>query len=168
MSTICASAICFTFFNSPRGRLLLTGDGAALTGLYLPDHKGGCEPRADWQAADEPFADVRRQLAAYFAGKLRQFDLPLRMDGTPFQQRVWQALTRIPFGQTISYAELARRIGQPTAVRAVGAANGRNPISIIVPCHRVIGADGRLTGYGGGLECKAWLIGHEAAVAGRP
>jgi methylated-DNA-[protein]-cysteine S-methyltransferase len=167
MSTICESVTCYTFVDSPCGRLLLTGDGEALTGLYLPDYKGGCEPQADWRAADGPFAQVRRQLAAYFAGELRQFDLPLRMAGTPFQQRVWSELTRIPFGQTISYAELARRIDQPTAVRAVGAANGRNPISIIVPCHRVIGADGRLTGYGGGLQCKAWLIGHEAAVSGR-
>ena len=109
-------------------------------------------------------AGVRQQLDAYFAGELQTFDLPLHMAGTPFQKQVWQGLLTIPYGTTISYAELARRIGRPGASRAVGAANGRNPIGIIVPCHRVIGANGTLTGYGGGLDRKEWLIAHEAGA----
>ena len=104
----------------------------------------------------------RAQLQAYFAGELRDFELPLAAEGTPFQQRVWRALCDIPYGETISYGELARRIGQPTASRAVGLANGQNPISIVVPCHRVIGANGSLTGYGGGLARKRWLLAHES------
>ena len=105
------------------------------------------------------------QLTAYFSGDLQQFELRLAPHGTEFQKKVWQELCRIPFGASISYGELARRIGQPTASRAVGLANGRNPISIIVPCHRVIGANGTLTGYGGGIERKKWLLEHEAAFA---
>jgi methylated-DNA-[protein]-cysteine S-methyltransferase len=101
---------------------------------------------------------VREQLAEYFAGERREFDVPMQLAGTAFQRRVWEELVRIPYGTTITYAELARRVGRPTAVRAVGAANGRNPISILVPCHRVIGADGKLTGYGGGVERKQWLL----------
>lgn len=102
-----------------------------------------------------------RQLNAYFDGQLREFDLPLHMEGTPFRMKCWQALCTIPYGKTISYGEEARRIGQPKAVRAVGGANHHNPISIVVPCHRVIGADGTLTGYGGGMHIKAWLLEHE-------
>ena len=113
------------------------------------------------------FATVRDQLRAYFAGELLEFELPLRMKGTEFQRLVWKELTNIPFGTTISYAEQARRIGRPGAARAVGAANGRNPISIVVPCHRVIGANGTLTGYGGGLDRKQWLLDHEAILIGR-
>ena len=104
---------------------------------------------------------MRAQLAEYFAGQRQQFDVPFKRSGTPFQQRVWQELVRIPFGTTITYAQLAQRIGQPTAARAVGHANGRNPISIIVPCHRVIGADGKLTGYAGGIDNKQWLLAWE-------
>src|SRR5205807_4847601 len=111
------------------------------------------------------FTRVRKQLAEYFAGERRQFDVPLKLAGTPFQQRVWLELARIPFGTTITYAELAQRLGRPTASRAVGHANGRNPISIIVPCHRVIGADGKLTGYAGGLDKKQWLLAWERQVA---
>jgi methylated-DNA-[protein]-cysteine S-methyltransferase len=150
--------------DSPCGALLLTSDGSALTGLYLPEHAGG--PRLDPRGYedDAPFKSAREQLAAWFAGERRSFDLPLGLRGTPFQRRVWRALLDIPYGTTISYAELARRIGRPSAVRAVGAANARNPISIIVPCHRVIAADGSLTGYGGGLPRKAWLLAHEARV----
>ncbi len=107
---------------------------------------------------------ARDQLRAYFAGELRTFELPLRMAGTPYQRLAWNGLLTIPFGATISYAEQARRIGRPGAARAVGSANGRNPISIVVPCHRVIGADGTLTGYGGGLDRKEWLLRHEASV----
>ncbi len=106
-------------------------------------------------------AAVRDQLAEYFAGERTEFDIPLKLAGTPFQNRVWQELARIPFGVTISYGELARRVGQPTASRAVGSANGKNPISIIVPCHRVIATSGNLTGYGGGLPNKQWLLQHE-------
>jgi O-6-methylguanine DNA methyltransferase len=112
--------------------------------------------------------DVCAQLGAYFRGERRSFDLPLSMAGTPFQQRVWQALRDIPFGETVSYGEVARRIGAPDAFRAVGAANGQNPVPIIVPCHRVIGASGALTGFGGGIERKRWLLDHERAVSGRP
>jgi methylated-DNA-[protein]-cysteine S-methyltransferase len=116
----------------------------------------------EWRSADEPFADVRRQLCEYFDGERDAFDLPLEMSGTPFQRRVWQALQQIPYGETTTYGELARRMGRPAASRAVGLANGRNPIAVIVPCHRVIGSDGSLTGYGGGLERKRLLLDLEA------
>jgi methylated-DNA-[protein]-cysteine S-methyltransferase len=152
----------FTHFDSPIGRLLLTSDGAALTGLYMePSRKA--QSTAGWMedATVPPLAAAVRQLTEYFAGSRRDFDLPLRLQGTDFQQRVWQELTEIPFGETWSYGQLARRIDKPSASRAVGLANGQNPISIIVPCHRVIGADGSLTGYGGGLERKSWLLAHE-------
>jgi methylated-DNA-[protein]-cysteine S-methyltransferase len=152
----------FCHLESPIGRLLLTSDGAALTGLYM-------EPSRSVQSIDgwtqdesiAPLAESVRQLNQYFEGIRREFDLPLRMAGTAFQQRVWRELTEIPYGTTWSYGELAKRIGKPSASRAVGLANGRNPISILVPCHRVIGADGSLTGYGGGLERKRWLLAHE-------
>jgi methylated-DNA-[protein]-cysteine S-methyltransferase len=111
-------------------------------------------------------AAARAQLDAYFAGEITSFDLPLSPRGTPFQQRVWAALRDIPFGETTSYGELARRIGDPKAVRAVGAANGRNPLPLVVPCHRVIGADGSLVGFGGGMDRKRWLLQHEGAVYG--
>jgi methylated-DNA-[protein]-cysteine S-methyltransferase len=120
--------------------------------------------RADWEPADEPFGEVRTQLAEYFDGRREVFDLQLEMQGTPFQLRVWRALQDIPYGETISYGEQARRIGRPADPRAVGQANGRNPIAVIVPCHRVIGADGSLTGYGGGVERKRWLLELEAGV----
>jgi methylated-DNA-[protein]-cysteine S-methyltransferase len=152
----------FCHLESPIGRLLLTSDGTALTGLYM-------EPSRSVQSFDgwtqdetvAPLAETVRQLKQYFEGTRRKFDLPLRMAGTAFQQRVWRELTEIPYGATWSYGELAKRIGKPSASRAVGLANGRNPISILVPCHRVIGADGSLTGYGGGLERKRWLLAHE-------
>jgi len=149
---------------SPLGELRLTSEGEALTGLYLPGHKGLGDSPA-WGRRDQAlFRDACRQLKAYFAGELRTFDLPLRAVGTPFQQLVWRTLPDISWGTTVSYGELSRRIGRPTASRAVGAANGKNPISIVVPCHRVIGANGTLTGYGGGLDNKAWLLRHEAEV----
>ncbi len=148
---------------SPLGDLLLlAGDDGRLRGLYLPD---GPPPSAS--GPDAPFAAAHEQLDAYFAGELEAFDLALAPEGTPFQLRVWEELTRIPFGETISYSQLAERIGDRRAVRAVGLANGRNPISIVVPCHRVIGADGSLVGYGGGLERKRWLLEHEAVASGR-
>jgi methylated-DNA-[protein]-cysteine S-methyltransferase len=153
--------IIYSYVESPLGQMLVRGDGQFVIGLFMPDHKGGHRPDPSWQLADEPFAAIHEQLAEYFAGERRQFTVPLRMTGTPFQRRVWQELVRIPFGATISYAELARRIGQPTASRAVGHANSRNPVSILVPCHRVIGANGKLTGYAGGIDRKQWLLDWE-------
>jgi methylated-DNA-[protein]-cysteine S-methyltransferase len=152
----------FTQIESPIGRLLLTSDGTALTGLYMePSRKAGSTEGWTQDATVPPLAAAVRQLNEYFAGRRREFDLPLRLQGTVFQTRVWHELTAIPYGHTWSYGQLARRINQPSASRAVGLANGRNPISILVPCHRVIGADGSLTGYGGGLDRKRWLLSHE-------
>jgi methylated-DNA-[protein]-cysteine S-methyltransferase len=155
----------YSYLPSPIGPLLLTCEGPVMTGLYLNLHKGGPTPRPQWRNTDEPFVEARRQLDAYFAGTLTVFDLSLRLAGTLFQRRVWQELVRIPLGTTITYAQLAARIGQPGAARAVGHANGRNPISIIVPCHRVIAAGGALGGYGGGLDIKRRLLEHEQAVS---
>jgi methylated-DNA-[protein]-cysteine S-methyltransferase len=152
----------FCYLQSPIGRLMLASDGAALTGLYMePSRKTQSTDGWSENAAAPPLAAALRQLTEYFAGTRREFDLPLRLRGTEFQKRVWQELTEIPYGETWSYGELAKRINNPSASRAVGLANGRNPISILVPCHRVIGADGSLTGYGGGLERKRWLLAHE-------
>lgn len=150
--------IVYTYTSTPLGELLLTSDGKSLTGIYFPCHQDGHAPGPDWRLDDGAFAEVRRQLDAYFAGTLHEFDVPLAMSGTPFEQRVWNALRRIAYGTTVSYRDVAQRIGKATACRAVGMANGRNPIPIIVPCHRVIGADGSLTGYGGGLDTKRWLL----------
>lgn len=144
--------------GSPVGELTLFGDGEALGGV-LTSRSQALPP--DWVWDPEPFADAKRQLEAYFAGELREFDLPLAPRGSAWQLRVWAALTTIPYGQTASYGQLAQELGRPTASRAVGMANGRNPISIIVPCHRVIGADGSLTGYAGGLKRKEFLLGLE-------
>ena len=152
----------YTTIASPIGELLLKSDGESVSGLYMHKHKRGATPTREWKRDDAALKQSSAQLRAYFAGELREFELPLAPEGTPFQQRVWRALCDIPFGETISYGELARRIGQPTASRAVGLANGRNPISIVVPCHRVIGTDGSLTGYGGGLARKRWLLAHES------
>lgn len=151
----------YTYLNSPLGDLFVQGNREYVTGLFLPAHKGWRGPDASWQQADEPFAALREQLEEYFAGQRQQFDVPIQLAGTPFQQRVWKELTRIPFGVTITYRQLAQRLGKPNATRAVGNANGRNPISIIVPCHRVIGASGKLTGYAGGIEKKEWLLAWE-------
>ncbi|MFI4862037.1 MAG: methylated-DNA--[protein]-cysteine S-methyltransferase [Phycisphaerales bacterium JB063] len=148
----------YSHFDSPVGSLLLVGDRGALCGLYFPNSKYPAKQRDDWQQDDKPFDEAKRQLDAYFAGDLQTFDLPLAPQGTDFQQRVWQQLRQIPYGQTISYGQLAQRTGDPNGSRAVGNANGKNPISIIVPCHRVIGANGRLTGFGGGLDTKRQLL----------
>ncbi len=156
-----AGATCYAIVPSPIGELLLVSDGERLTGLYLETQPAWPQKQADWRWAPRAFRQVTAQLDAYFAGELRDFELPVHGAGTPFQQKVWAALRTIPHGATISYAELAQRIGQPTASRAVGLANGRNPVSIIVPCHRVIGASGALTGYSGGIERKRWLLRHE-------
>jgi methylated-DNA-[protein]-cysteine S-methyltransferase len=157
-------ACVYTTLESPVGELRLTSDGRSLTGLYLEAHGGEPLKGADpgWERDEAPFRDAITQLRAYFAGTLRAFDLPLAPAGTDFQKNVWSALAAIPFGETRSYGAIAREIGRPGAARAVGLANGSNPISIIVPCHRVIGADGTLTGYGGGLDRKRWLLAHEA------
>jgi methylated-DNA-[protein]-cysteine S-methyltransferase len=155
--------------SSPIGRLLLTSDGRALTGLHMLDLAEGSAPPAGsaWKQDDAVFARACEQLEAYFEGESPGFDLALDLAGTAFQRRVWDTLCEIPFGAAISYAELARRIGNPSASRAVGGANGQNPVAIIVPCHRVIGADGGLGGYGGGLDRKRWLLEHEAETLAR-
>ena len=150
----------YSTLSTPIGELLLTSDGAALTGVHFE----GRSPDAAWREGDEMLREAREQLSAYFAGTLTEFTLPLAPTGTPFQMRVWEELNAIPFGTTISYGEQARRLDRPSASRAVGSANGRNPISVVVPCHRVVGAGGGLTGFGGGIDRKKWLLEHEAAV----
>ncbi|HUQ67980.1 MAG TPA: methylated-DNA--[protein]-cysteine S-methyltransferase [Planctomycetaceae bacterium] len=162
------ATICYSAVDCPLGRVVLQGDGQFLTGLYLPQHKGWPGPDAAWRQSDASFAKVREQLAEYFAGERQQFDVPIRLQGTPFQERVWQELARISFGTTITYAELARRVCRPAASRAVGHANGRNPISIIIPCHRVVGSNGKLTGYAGGVDKKDWLLAWERGATPAP
>jgi methylated-DNA-[protein]-cysteine S-methyltransferase len=157
----------YTYYGSPLGDLLLVGDDSgALTGLYLPTGRRPVTPAADWIRDDDILVDVRAQLGEYFAGERREFDLRLAARGSAFQRRVWDALTEIPYGETTSYGKIAVSVGAPDGARAVGLANGQNPISIVVPCHRVIGANGSLTGYGGGLPAKQWLLSHEAAHSG--
>jgi len=156
----------YTYIPSPLGDLLATRDEVGITGLYLPTGKHVMAVKDGWTRDDGAFDDLRAQLAQYFAGERQEFVLPLNASGTAFQQRVWAALCDIPYGETASYGATATAIGAPTASRAVGLANGQNPISIVVPCHRVIGAAGALTGYGGGLEAKQWLLAHEASHAG--
>lgn len=158
------STVYFTTMPSPLGELLLTSDGTHLTGVYMTPHRHGPERSGRWERDEARLADAVRELREYFAGTRTSFDVPCAAAGTPFQKQVWAALARIPFGQTVTYGDIARRIGNPNAVRAVGLANGRNPISIIVPCHRVIGSDGSLTGYGGGIKNKEWLLRHEGAL----
>lgn len=158
----------FTTFQSPVGPLLLMSDGTSLTGLHTDNDKHRPAVCPDWVRDDSvaPLKETIAQLQAYFDGALTRFDLPLAPQGTAFQMTVWRELRNIAFGETISYVELARRIGRPTASRAVGHSNARNPISIIVPCHRVIGADNSLTGYAGGLDRKRMLLALEARTAG--
>lgn len=154
-----------TIHHSPVGPLRLVRSEYGLQGLYFAQHRHAPALDPAWLSDDTGFDDVRAQLDAYFAGELREFDLPLDPVGTVWQHRVWTALRDIPYGRTWSYGELAARLGAPGSARAAGLANGRNPLSIIVPCHRVIGADGRLTGYGGGLARKEFLLGLEQRVA---
>ena len=150
----------YSIVESPVGDLLVHGDDEALCGLWFSGR-----PRAGWTRDDAAFAAVATQLDEYFAGDRRAFDLPLRAEGTPFEQAVWQKLREIPYGETTSYGELALSLGLTGhGARAVGRANGRNPIAVIVPCHRVIGADGSLTGFGGGLERKRRLLDLESAA----
>jgi len=154
-----------TTIASPLGELLLLGDGEALHGLYMQrGRKPGTVPSG--RREPDAFAAVSTQLSEYFAGRRTSFDLALELTGTPFQLRVWRALREIGYGETLSYAELARRIGRPSASRAVGAVNGSNPISIVVPCHRLVGTSGALTGYAGGVEAKRSLLDFEAKRIG--
>jgi len=148
----------YCYINSPVGDLLLAGDEDALRLVGFPEGSMRREPEADWIFSEKPFVDAAEQLSDYFAGKRHSFDLNLRPDGTEFQLRVLEELQRIPYGSTVSYGEIAERIGKPKAVRAVGAANGRNPIPIIIPCHRVIGSNGKMTGFGGGIPTKKALL----------
>ena len=149
---------------SPLGNLILLSDAThqALAALWISGEKHASPVQADWQPDQHILPAERTQLAEYFAGTRTEFNLSLAPIGTPFQMQAWQALREIPYGTTQSYAQQAARIGNPKACRAIGLANGRNPISIIVPCHRVIGANGSLTGYGGGLPAKKWLLNHES------
>lgn len=152
----------YCYHSSPIGKLLLAGDGEHLSLLGFPNGKMARQHEPGWVRDAAPFRPTGAQLDQYFAGELVEFDLPLKPAGTVFQEQVWQALTEIPYGKTWSYGELARHIGKPKASRAVGAANGLNPIPVIIPCHRVIGSNGQLTGFGGGLETKEFLLGLEA------
>jgi methylated-DNA-[protein]-cysteine S-methyltransferase len=156
----------YTYVDSPLGALLVTRDEGGITGIDLPTARYPRRVRDDWERDDAAFDDVRGQLGEYFAGTRQQFDLRLSARGNAFQRAVWRALTEIPYGETTSYGKVAAGIGHPDGARAVGVANGQNPIPIIVPCHRVIGADGSLIGYGGGLSAKRWLLDHEAHHAG--
>lgn len=151
--------------ETPMGTVLLLGTDTALTGVFLDGHKARETLELDGPGGGPVLERAAAQLAAYFAGELRAFTLPLAPHGTPFQQAVWNAMGGIPFGRTMSYGELARGAGRPAAARAVGGACRRNPIPIVIPCHRVVGSDGRLTGFGGGLPRKAFLLEHEARVA---
>ena len=160
-------ATTYSRFSSPIGAWLLISDGESLTGLFPETHRALPDVTPGWRRDDAFFAGVRDQLSEYFAGRLMDFKVRLAPRGTTFQQRVWEALREIPLGATTSYSSLATHLGNPSASRAVGAANGRNPISLIVPCHRVVGAGGLLTGYAGGLELKQWLLEHEATTARR-
>jgi methylated-DNA-[protein]-cysteine S-methyltransferase len=153
----------YTYHESPIGRLLLAGDGEALHLISFPAGSRTAHPFRSWRRDDTCFGDVLAQIEAYFEGQLQDFNVPLALNGTAFQIAVWRMLREIPYGETVSYGAIAKRMGQPSAGRAIGAANGANPIPIIVPCHRVIGANGCLTGFGGGIETKKFLLKHECA-----
>jgi methylated-DNA-[protein]-cysteine S-methyltransferase len=161
--TVTSPSTITTSMDSSIGELTLTAVDGVLTGVHMNEQRHAPKIPATYERNDAGLAHVVAQLDAYFAGELTDFDLPMTMHGTEFQRRVWASLCEIPYGETISYGELARWVGNPKASRAVGLANGRNPVAIIVPCHRVIGANGSMTGYGGGLERKVWLLEHEAA-----
>ncbi len=153
--------IYYSYLASPIGDLLLAGDGENLHLLGFPEGKMRTRHQDLWRPDDSVFTEVKAQLNAYFAGELQNFNLPLAPQGTEFQMNVWNALTTIPYGSTRSYGEIAGQVGKPKASRAVGAANGQNPIPIIIPCHRVIGSTGKLTGFGGGLPTKVALLNLE-------
>jgi methylated-DNA-[protein]-cysteine S-methyltransferase len=156
------NAVSYTRIESPVGKLLLAADAQGLRLVSFESGRRAAPVQPDWKEDKAPFAEVIRQLQAYFRGELKDFDLPLAPEGTEFQLRVWNSLRAIPYGETITYAQLAQKIGNPKAVRAVGLANGSNPIPIIIPCHRVIGSDGSLTGFGGGLPNKKKLLALES------
>lgn len=150
--------IYYSYVDSPVGDILLVADEKGLRQVNFPTAKRPVHPQPEWVQNDDKLADAREQFNAYFRGDLKEFDLKLVLDGTPFQQDVLRALQQIPYGETRSYGDIARMIGRPKAVRAVGGANGRNPLSIVIPCHRVIGSSGSLTGFGGGLKVKKVLL----------
>ncbi len=156
----------YTFVDSPIGPLLLTGGKDSLQGLYFSSGAKARGADPEWERYDEPFRRAARQIKEYFAGERRQFELELAPRGTDFQLSVLSALQQIPYGETRSYLDVARQIGNDKAVRAVGAANGNNPIALIIPCHRVIGSNGSLTGFGGGLDAKRYLLEHETRHSG--
>jgi methylated-DNA-[protein]-cysteine S-methyltransferase len=152
----------YCYLDTPIGELLLAGDDAGLSMIGFPKGSMRRQPEPDWIFNEKQLENARAQISEYFDGTRREFDLPLQLSGTEFQVSVLEALQDIPYGETVSYGEIARRIGRPRAVRAVGAANGRNPLPIVVPCHRVIGVTGDLTGFGGGLDTKEALLRMEA------
>lgn len=152
----------YTYVDSPLGALLIAGDDEGLQHIVFPREGKAAAPSDDWRASHRGLARTARELTEYFAGARRIFDLNLKPSGTPFQLAVLVELLRIPYGETISYGQLASRIGKPRAIRAVGAANGRNPLPIVIPCHRVIGSDGSLIGFGGGLAAKQFLLDLES------
>lgn len=162
------NTLSYTYTDSPVGPLTLVGDNNALHIVKFSTSRWTVPLEPEWPETDAPFVEVIKQLKAYFAGDLRQFDLPLHLVGTDFQNRVWRKLATIPFGETRSYGEMAADLQSYGASRAVGAANGRNPLAIILPCHRVIGADGSMTGFGGGVPTKMFLLEHEAEIVGAP
>jgi len=153
--------IYYDYMETSIGNLMLAGNGDALMELGFPSGKGARRHRNNWLRNNDVFNEVKEQLSSYFVGELTDFSIPLAPIGTEFQLQVWQALQTIPYGETLSYGELARQIGRPKASRAVGAANGQNPIPVIIPCHRVIGSSGKLVGFGGGIETKQKLLGLE-------
>jgi methylated-DNA-[protein]-cysteine S-methyltransferase len=156
------STMSYTSMESPIGPLLLAGNERGLSVVHFVNGRRPKSPPRTWVEDKKPFKEVVRQLLAYFEGKLKEFELPLVLEGTEFQLRVWRNLQKIPYGETVSYGQLAKRIGSPDAARAVGLANGSNPIPIIIPCHRVIGSNGDLTGFGGGLPIKKKLLALES------
>ena len=156
----------YTYIDTPVGKLMLAGcEDHGLRHIAFQCGKGAMAPKPEWRESTAPFREVERQLREYFRGQRTAFDLALHPKGTPFQLAVWKALAEIPYGQTRSYGDVARAVGRPAAVRAVGLANGRNPLPIVVPCHRVIGANGKLVGYGGGLAVKQALLDREREVS---
>ena len=154
----------FTLLDNFAGKVRVAWNEQGLVSVSIGRELETLPAKPDWRFEKDAHSDATEQLDAYFSGTLKQFDLPLVLYGTPFQERVWRALAGIPYGKTVSYGELAREIGRPAAVRAVGAANGKNPVPIVLPCHRVIGSDGRLTGYAGGLGLKQTLLDFERGV----
>lgn len=159
-----AEPVWYTLLDTPLGALCIVGTTKGLTHVEFQDGERPVRPEPDWQENQGVLDEARKQLQAYFEGRRQRFTLALAPEGTPFQKRVWRELQEIPWGTTTTYREIAERLGQPAAVRAVGHANGRNPVAIVIPCHRVVGANGRLTGYAGGIATKRRLLQHEGAL----